>query len=92
MAELRKSVKESDSDDEEDGDLGNSVGPAGFAQLRHDERTQLMALLKRYASLLSKPEANAKFEVLMERVLSADEPFVVFAQSVDNGLRGEALR
>lgn len=83
LAELQKSVKESDSDDEGDGDLGNSVGPAGFAQLRHDERTQLMALLKRYASLLSKPEANAKFEVLMERVLSADEPFVVFAQSVD---------
>ena len=83
LAELRKSVAEPDSDDEEDGDLGNSVGPAGSAQLRHDEKTRLMALLKRYASFLSTPEANAKFEVLMDRLLDADEPFVVFAQSVD---------
>ena len=83
LAELRKSVAEMDSDDEEDGDLGNSVGPAGFAELRQEERAHLVALLKRFASLLSKPEANAKFEVLMERVLCADEPIVVFAQSVD---------
>ena len=83
LVELQKSVAESESDDEGDGDLGSSVGPAGSGQRRHDEKTQLVALLKRYASLLSKPEANAKFEVLMDRVRSADEPFVVFAQSVD---------
>ena len=83
LRELRKSVAETESDDEADDDLGSSVGPTGAGRLRGEERTQLGRLLKRYASQLSKPEANAKFEVLSERLLSADEPFVVFAQSVD---------
>ena len=83
LEELRKSVAESESDDEEDGGLMIYLGPAGLPNLRHLEKKQLVELLRRYALLLSKPEANAKFEVLMERVLSADEPFVVFAQSVD---------
>ena len=83
LLELRKSVAEKEADDDEDHDLGSSVGPAGSAKLRVEERTQLTKLLSRFAALLSKPEANAKFEVLMKRLLSADEPFVVFAQSVD---------
>ena len=83
LMELRRSVAEKERDDDEDHDLGSAVGPAGAVKLREEERTRLAQLLKRYASLLSKPEANAKFEVLMERLRSADEPFVVFAQSVD---------
>ena len=83
LTELRKSVADTDSDHDADSDLGSSVGPAGSAKLHQEERTKLVALLKRFASLLSKPEANAKFEVLMDRLLAVDEPFVVFAQSVD---------
>ncbi len=83
LMELRKSVAAMDVDDDENHDLGNSVGPAGSSKLRAEERTRLTKLLRRYASLLLKPESNAKFEVLVERLQSADEPFVVFAQSVD---------
>ena len=83
LMELRRSVREAESDDEEDGDVVSSVGLAASARIREEEKNKLSKLLKRYASLLSKPEANAKFEVLVQRLLSADEPFVVFAQSVD---------
>ena len=83
LKELRKSVAKTESDGEEDHDPGYLVGPAGPAQLREEERLRLAALLRQYTFLLSKPEANAKFEVLMKLLLSADEPFVVFAQSVD---------
>ncbi len=82
LRELRKSVADSESENEDD-DSGDSVGPGGSAQFREEEKTRLGRLLRRYASLLSKPEADAKFEVLMERLLSCEEPFVVFAQSVD---------
>ena len=83
LVELRKSVAKKEADDDEDHHLGSSVGPAGSSKLREEERTRLAGLLRRYASLLSRPEANAKFEVLMERLCSMDEPFVVFAQSID---------
>ena len=83
LEELRRSVYEAEAESEEDEGIGSAVGPAVSAEVREEEKTKLAQLLKRYASLLSKPEANAKFEVLMQRLLSADEPFVVFAQSVD---------
>jgi len=83
LDELRKSVLEVESDDEGDGDLGSSVGPESSEQRRQEDMRKLVSLLERYASLLSKPEANAKFKVLMNRLLEIDEPVVVFAQSVD---------
>lgn len=82
LEELRKSVRKAATEDEDD-DVGSSVGPAASNKAREEERTKLVRLLKRYALLLSTPEANAKFEVLKQLLLSADEPFVVFAQSVD---------
>ena len=83
LKELRKSVAESESDGEEDGELTNYLELAGLPDLRDLEKKSLVELLRRYASFLTKPAANAKFEVLIDLVLSADEPFVVFAQSVD---------
>lgn len=83
LEELRRSVSENETYSEEDDDMGGAVGPAVSEKAGEEERKKLAGLLKRYAALLSKPEANAKFEVLMQQLRSADEPFVVFAQSVD---------
>lgn len=83
LEELRRSVSEDETYSEEDDDVDSAVGPAVPEKVGEEERKKLAGLLKRYAVLLSKPEANAKFEVLMQQLHSADEPFVVFAQSVD---------
>ncbi len=77
LKELRKLVRE--PEDEED--LGKVVGSTAI--LREKEKNQLVKLLEQYAKLLSKPESNAKFEVLIKLLLSEDEPFVVFAHSLD---------
>ena len=77
LEELRRSVRDTE-DEEVVGEFGGST-----AKPHEHERVQLSKLLNKYALLLSKPEANAKFDVLMELIDSADEPFVVFAQSVD---------
>ena len=85
LEELRKSVKEDESDYiEEDDDLNESfVGPASADKVRQEEKQRLSQLLRQYASFLSSPEAKAKFDVLSQLLEEADEPFVVFAQSVD---------
>ena len=84
LKELLKSVKEDESDDvEEDDDLNESVGPAGVAAMRQEEKQRLSKLLRQYASLMLSPKAKAKFDVLTQLLKKADEPFVVFAQSVD---------
>lgn len=84
LEELLKSVKEDEFDDvEEDDDLNESVGPAGVVAMRQEEKEQLSQLLRQYTSLMSSRQAKAKFEVLTQLLKEADEPFVVFAQSVD---------
>ena len=86
LEELLKSVsvKKDESDDvEEDDDLNESVGPASVDAMRQEEKRRLSQLLRQYASLISSPQAKAKFDVLIQLLEEADEPFVVFAQSVD---------
>ena len=84
LKKLLKSVKEDESDYvEEDDDLNESVGPVGVAAMRQEEKQRLSQLLGQYASLMSSPQAKAKFDVLTQLLEEADEPFVVFAQSVD---------
>ena len=79
----RKSVREDDSSySEEDEDLGDSVGPSGTSEIRQEEKRRFSQLLRKYASLMVSPRARAKFDVLTQ-LLEEDEPFVVFAQSVD---------
>ena len=51
--------------------------------MRQEEKQRLSQLLRKYASLMSLPQAKAKFDVLTQLLEEADEPFVVFAQSVD---------
>lgn len=83
LEKLRKSVREDDSSyGEEEEDLGDSVGPSGTSGIRQEEKQRLSQLLRTYASLMEKPKAKAKFDVLTQ-LLKEDEPFVVFAQSVD---------
>ena len=77
LAVLRKTVDRID-ESEDDG-----VGPKVRASARHEERHRLMALLQRYTGFLSSPEATSKFDVLKRLLDEADEPFVVFAMSVD---------
>ena len=84
LEELLKSVKEDESDYvEEDDDLNESVGPVSVAAMRQEEKRRLSKLLMQYASLISSPQAKAKFDVLTQLLEEEDEPFVVFAQSVD---------
>ena len=83
LKELCKPVKEAESDYDEDDDLGDSVGPAGIDEMQREERQRLSQLLRKYASFMPLPQAKAKFEVLTELLDEADEPFVVFAQSLD---------
>ncbi|MXY65738.1 hypothetical protein F4212_03260 [Candidatus Poribacteria bacterium] len=82
LEEIRKMVSRDNNEEDEDEDASSTVGPA-VAKVRNEEKIRLSSLLTRYASLLSKPEANAKFELLIQHLQFADEPFVVFAQYVD---------
>lgn len=77
LAALRKTVDRRDETDDEE------VGPAARTAVRDEERNRLVRLLQRYTGILSGPEATSKFDVLMDLVDEADEPFVVFAMSVD---------
>lgn len=68
---------------EGDDDLGDSVGPTGDDEMHQEEKQRLSKLLRQYASFMSSPQAKAKFDVLTRLLKEADEPFVVFAQSLD---------
>lgn len=84
LSELRKSVEQDESVyDEEDDDLGDSVGPTGDNEMQQEEKQRLSKLLRQYASFMPSPQAKAKFDVLTELLKGENEPFVVFAQSVD---------
>lgn len=84
LKELRESVKELEGDDNEvDDDPDERVGPASSARFQHEEKIRLSKLLTKYASFIPSPQATAKFMVLTQLLNEADEPFVVFAQSVD---------
>jgi len=77
LAALRKTVDRVDEPEDE------GVGPEVAASIRDEERNRLVALLQRYRGFLSAPEATSKFDVLKGLLDEADEPFVVFAISVD---------
>ena len=77
LAALRKTV------DRKDESEGEGVGPEVQASVRDEERNRLEGLLERYTGFLSAPEATSKFDVLKNLLDEADEPFVVFAISVD---------
>lgn len=84
LEELRKSVREDEPrNGEEDDDLDESVGPSGSKKVRQEEKRRLSKLIEQYALLMTSPHAKAKFDVLAQLLEEADEPFVVFAQSVD---------
>ena len=83
LAELRRSVRETASDGDQDDEDATAVGPSVDERSQAEEKDRLMGLLRRYTEVLGKPEADSKFNALMDIVASADEPFVVFAQSVD---------
>ena len=77
LAALRKTV------DRRDESEGEGVGPEVRPSVQDQERKRLVALLQRYLGFLSAPEATSKFDVLENLLDEADEPFVVFAMSVD---------
>ena len=77
LAALRKTVDRIDESE------GEGVGPEVPASVRDEERNRLVGLLQRYTGFLSAPEAISKFDVLKNLLDEADEPFVVFAMSVD---------
>ena len=77
LAALRKTVDRiSETESEE-------VGPEVPTSVRGEERKRLVRLLQRYTGFLSSPEATSKFDVLVKLLDEVDEPFVVFAMSVD---------
>jgi superfamily II DNA or RNA helicase len=82
---LIKAVRqEEDEDEEEDaGTLTETVGPAGSDDAREEEKRRLGLLLDQYARLFKGPDVQAKFHLLKRLLEEADEPFVVFAQSLD---------
>lgn len=83
LEELRESVRDRREDDDVDYDLDDRVGPAGNDRFRHEEKKRLLELLTKYASFMLSSQAMAKFKVLTQLLSKVDEPFVVFAQSVD---------
>jgi superfamily II DNA or RNA helicase len=82
---LKEAVRPEEDQDVEDDEttLTESVGPSGAAENRQEEERRLGQLLDEYARLLKGPLMQAKFECLRKLLEEADEPFVVFAQSVD---------
>jgi superfamily II DNA or RNA helicase len=75
---------EEDEDAEEsEGTLAEAVGPSAADENRREEERRLGQLLDRYCRLLSGPHMQAKFRALSGVLAEAEEPFVVFAQSVD---------
>jgi superfamily II DNA or RNA helicase len=85
LAYLMKTVEQdADEDGDEDaGALTEAVGPAASNDAREEEKRRLGSLLDQYARLLKGPDAQSKFDVLRRLLGEADEPFVVFAQSLD---------
>lgn len=79
-------VQREEEEEDTEGDAGTlteSHGPRGNPEKRHEEQNRLGQLLDQYARLLKGPLMQAKFESLKKLLDQADEPFVVFAQSVD---------
>ena len=72
-----------DSDEVIDSDLSISTGPPGLKETRRVEKSKLIDLIEKFETILTSPQANSKFKILLNILKSANEPFVVFAQSVD---------
>lgn len=79
----RVTEEEEEPEDEETAVLPDSVGPGIAGEARQEEKKRLANLLNKYARLLETPQARSKFQELHRLLMEADEPFVVFAQSVD---------
>jgi superfamily II DNA or RNA helicase len=75
-----------DQEEDQEGDAGTlaeNVGPAGSDNARDEEKRRLGLLLDEYGRLIKGPDIRSKFTVLQRLLDEADEPFVVFAQSLD---------
>ena len=82
LIEIVRREEEGEAEDD-GGTLTESVGPSGAPEKRHEEQNRLGQLVDEYARLLRGPLMQAKFESLKKLLDQADEPLVVFAQSVD---------
>jgi superfamily II DNA or RNA helicase len=82
LTDTVKRVEEEDPEDNESA-LAEAVGPIATGEARQVEHRRLGQLLDEYARLLRGPHVQAKFRLLKRLLDEADEPFVVFAQSVD---------
>ena len=79
-------VREEEEEDPEEADAGaltEAVGPGLAGPTSEEEQRRLGQLLDRYAHLLKEADLRAKFRELDSLLNEADEPYVVFAQSVD---------
>jgi superfamily II DNA or RNA helicase len=83
LIEAVKKREEEEDVEETEATLSEAVGPSATAEARQEEQRRLGQLLDEYARLLKGPHMQAKFRVLKRLLDEADEPFVVFAQSVD---------
>ena len=80
---LIKTVEQDEDEEDDAGALTEAVGPTGSDDSREEEKRRLGILLDEYARLLKGPDVQAKFHLLKRLLDEADEPFVVFAQSLD---------
>jgi hypothetical protein len=83
LIENSKREKKGDVEEADSSTLAETVGPSAIGEARHQEEKLLGALLDEYTRLLRSAHAQAKFHRLKVLLDEADEPFVVFAQSVD---------
>ena len=84
LIEAVKKPEEEEAVEEAETTLPEAVGPSATTEARQEEQSRLGRLLDEYAGLLKGPHMQAKLHLLKTLLDEADEPFVVFAQSVDS--------
>ncbi len=75
--------EEEDPEDTDTGTLSEAVGSGLPGPTSEEDQRRLGQLLDKYARLLQQEDLRAKFQELGKLLEEADEPYVVFAQSVD---------
>jgi superfamily II DNA or RNA helicase len=84
LAYVIKTVEQEEDEEDDEGTLTETVGPSTASyDAREKEKLRLGSLLDQYAKFLKGPDVQAKFLSLKRLLEEADEPFVVFAQSLD---------
>ncbi len=78
-----KKPEEEEDVEETESTLPEAVGPSATTEARQEEQSRLGRLLDEYAGLVKGPHMQAKLHLLKTLLDEAEEPFVVFAQSVD---------